>query len=82
MNVFEFVIAIVLVVTIGSVLRSRGGHDGAKRRRRQSEEPSAAAPNGPTADERFKALEERIAVLERIVTDRGYELRQKFRDLE
>ena len=82
MNVFEFVIAIMLVVTIGSVLRSRGGHAGGKRRKRHEDEPPPQAASGPSAEERFRALEERIAVLERIVTDRGYELRQKFRDLE
>ena len=82
MNVYELVFAIVLVATIGSVLRSRSAHGGGKRRGRHQDEPSAQAPSGPSSEERIKALEERIVVLERIVTDRGYELRQKFRDLE
>jgi hypothetical protein len=80
MNVFEFVLAIVLIVTIGSVIRSRhgGGH---RRNRDHDDRRTAAQPDSATA-ERIETLEERVAVLERIVTDRGYELRQKFRDLE
>lgn len=77
MNPYEFVLAIVLIVTIGSVLRSRRRREG--HRREQAEEPARQDPK--TAD-RLEVLEERVAVLERIVTDRGYELRQKFRDLE
>ena len=80
MNAFEFVLAIVLIVTIGSVIRSRqgGGH---RRNRDRDDRHAAAQPDTATA-ERIETLEERVAVLERIVTDRGYELRQKFRDLE
>jgi hypothetical protein len=80
MNVFEFVLAIVLIVTIGSVIRSRQGA-GHRRNRDHDDRQAAAQPDSATA-ERIEALEERVAVLERIVTDRGYELRQKFRDLE
>jgi hypothetical protein len=36
----------------------------------------------PTDDERVARLEERVRVLERIVTDSGYDLRRQFRDLE
>jgi hypothetical protein len=40
----------------------------------------------PPADEervaRLDQLEERVRVLERIVTDSGYDLRRQFRDLE
>ncbi len=80
MNVLEFVLAIVLIVTIGSVIRSRRGGDGRRHRERESRQ-TEAPPDARTA-ERIETLEERVAVLERIVTDRGYELRQKFRDLE
>jgi hypothetical protein len=77
MNVYELVFAIVLVITVGQIIRSRqGGHS----RRRGSS--AAQEPPGARSDARIEALEERIAVLERIVTDQGYELRQKFRDLE
>ncbi len=80
MNVFEFVLAIVLIVTIGSVIRSRQAGGGGRHREQDSHQ-SEPRPDAKTA-ERIETIEERVAVLERIVTDRGYELRQKFRDLE
>jgi type II secretory pathway component PulJ len=46
-----------------------------KHRRREQEQM-------PADDERIARLEERVRVLERIVTDSGYELRRQFRDLE
>jgi hypothetical protein len=36
----------------------------------------------PDDDDRIGRLEERVRVLEQIVTDSGYELRRQFRDLE
>jgi hypothetical protein len=36
----------------------------------------------PADEELIARLEERVRVLETIVTDSGYELRQRFRDLE
>ena len=36
----------------------------------------------PARDPRIEQLEERVRVLEQIVTDSGYELRRKFADLE
>jgi hypothetical protein len=79
MNVYELVFAIVLVITIGQIIRSRQGGD---RRRRGRNGPVGPDLSETRSDARLEALEERIAVLERIVTDQGYELRQKFRDLE
>ncbi len=74
MNVFEFVILIVLIVTIGRVLGRRTG------RHRHREGPEAEGA-GTETTARLENLEERIRVLEHIVTDEGYELRKKFRDL-
>jgi hypothetical protein len=79
MNVYELVFAIVLVITIGQIIRSR---QGGEKRRRGRGGPGGPDPSETRSDARLEALEERIAVLERIVTDQGYELRQKFRDLE
>lgn len=43
----------------------------------------AALANGQGADaERLAALEQRVRTLERIVTDRGFELEEEFRRLE
>lgn len=75
MNVYELVFAIVLIVTIGKVIESRRGH----RRRRTADADTQTSTNEPA---RLEALEQRVQVLEKIVTDQGYELRQKFRDLE
>jgi len=74
MNVYELVAAIVVVVTIGRIIERRY----ASRRHTGNPDTQAQA----AADPRIDSLEERIKVLERIVTDQGYELRQKFRDLE
>jgi len=74
MNAFEFVILIVLIVTIGRLIEKRAG------RRHHREDPEGEAAGTATAA-RLEDLEERIRVLEHIVTDEGYELRKKFRDL-
>jgi len=74
MNAFEFVILIVLIVTIGRLIEKRAG-----RRHHREDSEAEAAGTGTTA--RLEDLEERIRVLEHIVTDEGYELRKKFRDL-
>jgi type II secretory pathway component PulJ len=70
MGVFEFVIIIVFLSVVGSMYSSWLKHK--SRERRQS----------PADDARLAQLEERVRVLERIVTDSGYELRRQFRDLE
>ena len=76
MNVFEFVLLIVLIVTIGRLVERRSGRHG----RRNAAESTSADTEDTAA--RMASLEERIRVLEHIVTDEGYELRKKFRDLE
>lgn len=75
MNPFEFVIIIIVLSMIGSAIRA---HYRAKelRRTREAEETESRE----TLD-RLSKLEERIRVLERIVTDDRYELRQRFKDL-
>ena len=75
MNVYELVFLIVLVVTIGKLIErrvgKRHGHRG------KEEGPATASDASRIAD-----LEQRVQVLERIVTDQGYETRQKFRELD
>lgn len=75
MNVFEMVLAIVLVVMIGRLIERR-----ISRGRGPGGQPAAGDPREDP--ERLGRLEQRVEVLERIVTDQGYELRQQFRDLE
>lgn len=75
MNAFEFVIAII-VLSFGYKLL-----DGWMRQRhpRRNDDTSVAA--AAELAERLERIEERVRVLERIVTDDRYELKQQFRDL-
>ena len=69
MNPFEMVIGIVLIVTIGSVLRARHG---VRRDRRGNEFFVGNAGNEAETkalQAEIRALKERIQVLERIATD-------------
>lgn len=75
MNPFEFVIIIIVLSMIGSAIRA---HYRSKELRRSREAEQTEARE--TLD-RLSKLEERIRVLERIVTDDRYELRQRFKDL-
>lgn len=61
------VIVIVVFVTVGEMFSKWLKHRN-----------KAPAPD----DRRIEQLEERVRVLEQIVTDSGYELRREFRDLE
>jgi uncharacterized membrane protein len=73
MNVFEFVLGILLIVFVYKLLESRIRHR------------SAEAKEGASVDEaraRLDALEERIRVLERIVTDERFDLKREFRNLD
>lgn len=72
MNVFEFVLCILIIVFaykgIEAYLKSRS-------ERSQSTEDA-------DLDAGLRALEERVRVLERIVTDERYDLKRQFKDLE
>ncbi len=58
----------------GKRYRRKGRHGGNAEAERQAENDAAA--------EKLKAMEERIRVLEKIITDREANLRDEFRDLE
>lgn len=68
MNPFEMVVIIVFLAIISSMFSSWLKHRGKK--------------GAPADDRRLAELEERIRVLEQIVTDPGYDVRRQFRDLE
>ena len=68
MNPFEMVVIIVFLSIVAGMFSTWVKH--------RHKTPSRAD------EERIARLEERVRVLERIVTDSGYELRRKFRDLE
>lgn len=72
MGRYELAFAIVFIVMFAAMFkhwleyRQSAGHSG------QNE----------ASEDRLRRLEERVEVLERIVTDRGYELRQELSRLE
>ncbi|MCC5869915.1 MAG: hypothetical protein JJU27_15535 [Gammaproteobacteria bacterium] len=70
MNPFEFVLIIIAMSFAYGLLR-----DYLKRRAKKAEKAA------PEMLERLQVLEERIAVLERIVTDRNESLRREFDQL-
>ena len=65
MNPFEFVIAIIVITGIFSLLRHRMGV------RRRWEQPEGDSQETFRLREQVKQMQDRIRVLERIVTDRG-----------
>jgi hypothetical protein len=73
MHPFEFALAMVAIILIFKLIRTAIVHKNARPRR----------DNGVNAEllERLNQVEERVRVLERIVTDERYELKQQFKDL-
>ena len=71
MNVFEMVLGIVFFVCVAKVIVSFVGRKPA----RDNTELEARL-------RRVESIEERVRVLEQIVTDRRYDLRREFEDLE
>jgi hypothetical protein len=73
MNPFEMVVIIVALGILGGVIKhyfdSRGDIEASSQERRQMER-------------RMNEMEERIRVLERIVTEENYDLKRQFRDLD
>lgn len=76
MHVFEFVLLIIVICSIAKLIEKAMDRRGA---RRESGRTGDADPEA--LDQRLEQLEERIRVLERIVTDQRGELHRQFRDL-
>lgn len=69
MNPFEMVIGIVLIVTVGSIIRARMGVGRDKQGNDYSlRDPSLGEENRQLRQE-ITGLKDRIAVLERVITD-------------
>lgn len=69
MNPFEMVIGIVLIVTIGGIIRARMGVGRDKAGNEFSLRDNADAAENQRLREDIRGLKERIAVLERVITD-------------
>ena len=72
MNVFEFVLILLVIVFVYRIVESyiKGRPDRDK------------TTEANDMDARLKEMEDRVRVLERIVTDDRYDLKRKFEDLE
>lgn len=71
MDVFVFILLIVLIGTVGGIVKE------VMRNKRKLN-----ATSGQWKDERIEALEERVATLERILTDDKERLRREIDDLD
>lgn len=70
MHVFEFVIIVVALATLGGMFRGWLSH-----------KEKHAKPIAPESDPRIDALEKRVQVLERIVTDKAEKLKDDINNL-
>jgi hypothetical protein len=75
MHPFEFALAIVAIVLIFKLIRLAIVHKTATRRDDNLETVNAELV------QRLNQVEERVRVLERIVTDERFDLKQQFKDL-
>jgi uncharacterized protein YlxW (UPF0749 family) len=75
-NPFEFVIAIIVLAFLFDAVKSYFKSKEARRETERRDESEAEQ-----YAERLRQLEERIRVLERIVTDEQFDLKQRFRNL-
>lgn len=69
MNPFEMVIGIILIVTIGSIIRAKMGVRRDKWGNETSVDTGANAAEARRLQEEVRTLKDRIAVLERVITD-------------
>lgn len=73
MGTYEFVFAIVLLLTIAGMIKHKD---------KQRFQSRKSAPELDAKFKRIDDLEHRVQVLEKIVTDRNYDLKRQFEDLE
>jgi uncharacterized membrane protein len=74
MNQYEMVVLIVFIVMLAGVLNRRAHRRKTTPGQKNEEDVKARLAQ-------LDALEERVRVLEKIVTDRRFDLHQEFRDL-
>lgn len=77
MNPFEMVVGIVLITAIAGIFRAKYGI----RRNRHGDEFHANEAENRQLREEVKVLKDRVAVLERIATDKSSLLEQEFERL-
>ena len=72
MNQYEFIIVLVAVILVFSIVRHKMGIPARSMRQMMGEEPKKEQEN-ELLRAQVKQLQDRIRILERIVTDRGAE---------
>ncbi len=85
MNPFEMVVAIVAITAIASVLRVMFGGGGRKHERIMKHMSAMTPQRDPEAErlrEDVRKLKERVAVLERLITDQSTSLDREFEKLK
>jgi hypothetical protein len=88
MNGYEMVVVIVLIASIGGVLKAifNGGGGGRKAERIMRQvaamQPQQADPETGRLREEVRGLKERVAVLERLITDQSSSLDREFEKLK
>ncbi|RDE05218.1 hypothetical protein [Sphingomonas aracearum] len=79
MNPFEMVVLIVLIVTVGAVLKTRAN---AARHREAAIEPTDVEQENRELRRELRAMQERLAVLERLATDNNDSSARLDREIE
>jgi hypothetical protein len=69
MNVFEFVLGVILIATIGGIIKARMGVRKDMWGNETSPEDARTAAENSRLQDEVRALRERVQVLERVVTD-------------
>jgi hypothetical protein len=77
MDPFEMVVAIVLIVTIGSIIKSRS-----ERRQHRTHNASELEALRQRIETLEGEMRRRVEALETIVTSEGYDLKREFSRLE
>ncbi|MCP4078428.1 MAG: hypothetical protein GY744_19860 [Gammaproteobacteria bacterium] len=75
MGVFEMVVAVVAISITGGVISK-------SIKAKIEAEKSANKSDRKISEKRFNEIEQRLIVLEQIVTSEGYELNQQFKNIE
>ena len=78
MNPFEFILGIIIIGTIGSILKARYGY-----RRDRRDDTAAPEDSGETRrlQEEVRALKDRLQVLERITVEKENSLAREIEQL-
>jgi hypothetical protein len=90
MNFGELIIPIVAIMAAASVLRALFGGGGGRRAERmmremsrmQAQQPQKADPETAQLRDDVRGLKERVAVLERLITDQSSSLDREFEKLK